>query len=84
MLPNGLKLFIADIVDEDNYEQHIWYVVGRTYNSAFKRFIKEANEAWTTYLYYFNEVDKDDEKKFITKYKDENIAAGIYEVYNII
>ena len=79
MLPNGLKLFIADIVDEDNYEEHLWCVLGRTYDSAFKRFSKEANETWATYLYYFNEADEDDIKTFIFLNKDEDIVAGVYE-----
>ena len=79
MLPNGLKLFIADIVDEDSYEKYLWCVVGKTYDSAFKRFTKEANRTWRTYLYYFNEADKDDTKKFMLIHEDENITADIYE-----
>ena len=26
----GLKLFIADIIDDDTMEQTFWYVVGKT------------------------------------------------------
>ena len=49
----GLKLFIADIIDDDTSEQTFWYVVGRTYDSAFKRFITEANGCYARYSYYF-------------------------------
>lgn len=73
----GLKLFIADVIDEDTNEQTIWYVVGKTYDSAFKRFIKEANKTWCRYLYYFDEADKDEIRDFIDE--TENIKAGIYE-----
>ena len=73
----GLKLFIADVIDEDTNEQTIWYVVGKTYDSAFKRFIKEANKTWYRYLYYFDEADKDKIRDFINE--TENIKAGIYE-----
>ena len=66
-LPNGLKLFIADIIDEDSGDNYIWYVVGRAYDSAFKRFTKEANKTWRTYLYYFDEASKDSEASGIFK-----------------
>ena len=73
----GLKLFIADVIDEDTGDQTIWYVVGKTYDSAFKRFIKEANKTWYRYLYYFDEASDDDIRDFIDA--TENIKAGIYE-----
>ena len=73
----GLKLFIADVIDEDTNEQTIWYVVGKTYNSAFKRFIKEANKTWRTYLYYFDEANKDRVENFIEL--NGNVKAGIYD-----
>ena len=76
-MSSGLKLFIADIIDEDTNEQTIWYVVGRTYDSAFKRFTKEANRTWKTYLYYFDEADEDGVKNFIEI--NGNVKAGIYD-----
>lgn len=76
MLPNGLQLFIADVVDEETDRQEILYIVGRTYNSSFKRFIKWANNKWSRYAYYFNEADECTIKDFISEHK--NIKAGIY------
>ena len=75
----GLKLFIADVIDEDTGDQTIWYVVGKTYDSAFKRFTKEANKAWRTYLYYFDEADNNRINNFIEWLDGEDITAGIYE-----
>lgn len=73
----GLKLFIADVIDEDTGDQTIWYVVGKTYNSAFKRFTKEANKTWRTYLYYFDEASNDRVENFIEM--NGNVKAGIYD-----
>ena len=73
----GLKLFIADIIDENTGDQTVWYVVGKTYDSAFKRFIKEANKMWRTYLYYFDEANEDRVKNFIEM--NGNVKAGIYD-----
>ena len=73
----GLKLFMADVIDEDTGEQTIWYVVGKTYDSAFKRFTKEANKTWRTYLYYFDEANKDRMENFIEL--NGNVKAGIYD-----
>lgn len=75
----GLKLFIADVIDEDTGDQTIWYVVGKTYDSAFKRFTKEANKTWRTYLYYFDEANKDRTNNFIEWLDGEDVKAGIYE-----
>jgi hypothetical protein len=77
-LPRGLKLFIADIQNEENYEQEIWYVVGKTYDSAFKRFTKEANSIWHTYLYYFNEANEEQIERFVEELGDEVVEACIY------
>ena len=76
-LKDGLKLFIADVIDEDTGEQTIWYVVGKTYDSAFKKFTKEANKTWRTYLYYFDEANEDRVKNFIEL--NGNVKAGIYD-----
>ena len=76
-MSGGLKLFIADIIDEDTNEQTIWYVVGKAYDSAFKRFTKEANKTWRTYLYYFDEANEDRVKNFIEI--NGNVKAGIYD-----
>lgn len=73
----GLKLFMADVIDEETNEQTFWYVVGKTYDSALKRFIKEANRTWYRYAYYFYEADNETVEEFIEE--DENIKAGIYE-----
>lgn len=73
----GLKLFIADVVDEETNEQTIWYVVGKTYDSAFKRFIKEANKIWYRYTYYFNEADNDVMENFLEM--NGSVEAGIYD-----
>ena len=78
-MSKGLKLFIADVIDEDTGDQTIWYVVGKTYNSAFKRFAKEANKTWRTYLYYFDEASKDRTNNFIEWLDGEDVKAGIYE-----
>lgn len=77
MLPNGLKLFVADVVDEETNEQEYFYVVGKTYDSSLKRFIKWADSIWWRYAYYFNEVT---DKSEIESFKDEyaNVKAGIY------
>ena len=75
----GLKLFIADIVDDDTSEQTFWYVVGRTYDSAFKKFITEANSIWYRYSYYFEEAEEEDIEEFAEYYDINDVEAGIYE-----
>ena len=75
----GLKLFIADIIDDDTSEQTFWYVVGRTYDSALKRFITEANGCYARYSYYFNDASEESVEKFIERYGIENFNAGIYD-----
>lgn len=79
MITNGLKLFVADIVDEETGVQEIWYVVGKTYDSSLKRFIKWANKMWYRYAYYFYEADNDTVENFMEYHKDENIKADIYD-----
>ena len=77
MLQNGLKLFMADIIDENTNEQTFWYIVGKTYDSALKRFIKEANKTWHRYDYYFYEIEDDETiESFIEEHK--SIKADIY------
>ena len=78
----GLKLFIADIIDDDTTEQTFWYVVGRTYNSAFKRFITEANGCYARYSYYFDDATEEDVEDFAEHYDIESVKAGIYEKVN--
>ena len=73
----GIKLFIADIIDDDTSEQTFWYVVGRTYESALKRFIAEANGCYARYSYYFNEATEEEVEEF--KERCDCIKAGIYE-----
>ena len=75
----GLKLFIADIIDDDTSEQTFWYIVGKTYESAFKRFITEANSVWYRYSYYFEEATEDDIEEFAEDYDISDVKAGIYE-----
>lgn len=75
----GLKLFIADIIDDDTSEQTFWYVVGKTYDSAKKRFITEANGCYAKYSYYFNDATDEDIDEFAEHYDVGNIKAGIYE-----
>ena len=79
MLPKGLKLFIADIEEENTNNHTLWYVVGKTYDSAFKRFIKEANKIWDRYLYHFDEADEDMARSFMEYHTKENVKADIYE-----
>lgn len=75
----GLKLFIADIVDEDTTEQCYWYIVGKTYESALKKFITEANGCYARYSYYFDNATDEDISEFAERYDIGNIKAGIYE-----
>lgn len=78
MLPNGLRLFFADIVDDETDKQTFWYIVGKTSDSAFKRFVKEANATWYKYDYHFYEIEDEKEiRNFIDNHG--NIKAGIYE-----
>lgn len=79
MLLNGLKLFIADIEEENTNNHTLWYVVGKSYDSAFKRFVKEANKTWDRCLYYFGEADEDIVRSFMEHHTEEDIKADIYE-----
>ncbi len=76
ILPGGLHLFVADVVDEKTDKQGFWYIVGKTYISSFQKFIKWANQRWYRYAYYFYEAEEDTIKNFINSH--ENIRAGIY------
>jgi len=76
-LPNGLRLFVADVVDEKTGTQEIWYVVDETYDSALGIFIEWANEMWDRYNYYFYEADEDTMEDFIEM--NEDVEAGIYD-----
>ena len=78
MLPDGLKLFVADVIDEETDGQEFWYVVGETYDSSLKSFLEWANEMWYRYAYYFYEADDDEIAKFMEYHEDEEIKVGIY------
>ena len=75
----GLKLFIADVIDDDTSEQTFWYIVGRTYESALKRFIAEANGCYARYSYYFEDATEEDIEEFAEYYDINDVKAGIYE-----
>lgn len=78
MLPKNLKLFFADVIDEDTNEQYFYYVVGRNEDSAFNRFKKFANKHFYRYAYYFYEIEDEDRiENFIER--NNEIRAGIYE-----
>ena len=79
MLPNGLKLFVADVVDEETETQEIWYVVDETYDSALKTFIEWANEMWNIYDYYFYVADNDTIENFMEYHEAEDIKVDIYD-----
>lgn len=76
MLPNKLKLFIADVEDLYTKKQEFWYVVDEDYEHALGRFVEEANETWDRYGYYFFEADDDSIREFVEYY--ENIEIGVY------
>ena len=76
ILPNGLRLFVADVIDETTGIQEIWYVVDEAYDSALESFIEWANEMWDRYDYYFYEADEDTMEDFIEMNGD--VEAGIY------
>lgn len=78
MLSNGLKLFVADVIDEDTGIQKNWYVVEKTYNLAFEKFMKRAESFFYSFAYYFEEANNDEMEDFIDRYK--NIKVGIYDV----
>ena len=80
MLPNRLKLYIADVVDDDTECQELWYIVGETYDLSFERFIEEANKTWHEYSYYFYEADDEAIENFMEYYKDESIKVGVYSL----
>lgn len=79
MLPNGLKLFIADVVSEETGIQEIWYIVDETYDFALERFIEWANDVWDRYDYYFYGADNDTIENFMEYHEDEDIRVNIYE-----
>ena len=79
MLPNGLKLFIADVIDSETGNQEIWYVVRETYDAALEDFIEWANETWFRYEYYFYEADQNVIEEFMEWHEDEEIEIGIYD-----
>lgn len=76
VLPNKLKLFIADVEDLYTKEQAFWHIVDKDYNSALGKFIEEANETWDRYGYYFFEADEDAIREFLES--RENIEIGVY------
>lgn len=79
MLPRGLNLFYADYIDVDTGYQYIEYVVGRNYDSAFKRWYKETCSCFYVFDYYFYEIeDEESINDFLECH--ENIKAGIYPV----
>jgi hypothetical protein len=78
MFLNGLKLFVADIIDVETGIQEIWYVVDETYDSALESFIEWANDMWNIYDYYFYEADDDTIKEFM-EYHEDDIKVGIYD-----
>ena len=70
-------MFIADVVSDITGEQILWNIVGRTYRSAFRKFIKEANRSMRMYSYYFYEASAEEVANFITD--NDCIKAGVYE-----
>lgn len=76
MLPKGLKLFAADIIDENN-NQVFWYIVDDKYESAFKRFIEKANVTWNGYKYYFYVAEDSEVEEFVECHVEIN--TGVYE-----
>lgn len=79
MLSKGLKLFYADVIDTDTKQKYYFYFVDKDYDSAFDSFIKEMNDTFYVYDYYFYEVeDKEEIEGFVEWH--ENIEIGIYEL----
>jgi hypothetical protein len=76
-LKDGLKLFVADVIDEETGGQEFWYVVDDTHDSALKSFVEWANEVWNRYAYYFYEADEDTVENFIEINGD--VEARIYD-----
>ena len=80
MLPRGLKLFYAYYTDVYTGSQYKEFVVGRDYDSAFKRWYKEACKTFYLFDYYFDEVeDEETINEFIER--NENIKAGLYDAW---
>ena len=77
-MPKGLKLFVADIIDEDTDKQTLWFIVGQSYESALNRFIRTANKIWYRYAYHFYEVEKNDTINEFVK-RQNIIKAAIYD-----
>lgn len=78
-LPNELRLFKADVIDVDSGIQNVFYIIDKTYDSAFNKFIEYANSEWYRYEYYFFEAGEDDIKDFIERHEGEQIPIGIYD-----
>ena len=80
MLPRGLRLFYGDYIDEYDGYGYEHYVVGRTYDSAFDRFYKEACDTFYSFTYEFYEIDDEETiDEFVRYHGRENIKAGIYD-----
>ena len=79
-MPRGLCLFYYDYIDDYSGCGYHGYSVGRTENSAFKRFYKEACDTYHSFTYYFYEI-KDEETidEFVKEHGIENIKAGLYD-----
>ena len=80
-LPNNLKLFLADVIDDDTTEQEFYYVTDKDYDSALVQFKKFADKCFYRYSYYFYEVEDADEiEEFMEYFESSNeIKADIYE-----
>ena len=79
-MPRGLRLFYYDYIDEYSEYGYRGYSVGRTEDSAFKRFYKEACNAFYSFTYEFYEIDDEEIiDKFVRDYERENIKAGLYD-----
>lgn len=78
-LPNGLRLFTADVIDEDTGVQEFWSIVGETYETALQMFVEWANEYWREYTYYFYAADDDAIEDFIECHDGEDIEIGMYD-----
>ena len=85
-LPKGLKLFYVDWDDDDEGGNHKEYVIGKTYDSAFNRWYKEACRCYYSFTYLFDEIEDEEMiNEFIRDYFGDTqndirqIKAGIYE-----
>jgi len=78
-LPNNLKLFTVDVVDEESGFQDYFVVVEKDYDSAVKAFIEDANDRWFSYLYYVFDAEDETVADFMEYYEGKEIEAGIYD-----